>query len=137
MNKSLPQPLLSFTVQMPVEALTWLSVNHRMGFDCRRGHRYVRAPARAWHDDIVRLCRQAMLEQGLSVGALGHKPALHVALEWTFPNRRRRDVDNLRKTVHDAVAEALGVDDQLFLAYDVAIHYEPKVGRIDVSLLIP
>lgn len=62
--------------------------------------------------------------------------ALAVKLSIYCPNWRRRDIDNLRKPLYDALSKAGVWEDDSFVAYDVAqkYHSTDSIGRIIVKI---
>lgn len=60
-----------------------------------------------------------------------------VRCRWSFRDRRRRDADNLLaslKHAFDGIAEALGVDDRLFVHWPADIGYDRERPRVEVDL---
>jgi Holliday junction resolvase RusA-like endonuclease len=59
-----------------------------------------------------------------------------VVVEATYykPDRRKRDTDNIRKVLADAVADGLGVDDSQFLWRDQDIQVDRESPRVELVI---
>lgn len=106
-----------------------LSVNrYRFG---RPGKRYQYHQARrphvqAWHEAAVQQIQEARMRQyaartGRNLGwAHLPKPRLPMRVQvwYRWPDKRRRDPDNMHKVIQDAIKVAIDVDDCNFLMTD-------------------
>uniref|UniRef100_A0A6M3X555 Putative endodeoxyribonuclease n=1 Tax=viral metagenome TaxID=1070528 RepID=A0A6M3X555_9ZZZZ len=105
-----------------------LSVNrYRFGRSAPgQRHRARRDHVRAWHESVVWQIRDARIRQhaartGRNMGWKQiPKPRLPMRVQvwYRWPDRRRRDPDNVHKVIGDAIKVAIGVDDCNFLWTD-------------------
>lgn len=59
-----------------------------------------------------------------------------IVVEATYykPDKRRRDTDNSRKVLADAVARGLGVDDAQFLWRDMSVEVDRDNPRVELEI---
>lgn len=76
-------------------------------------NRMAKAPGvESYQNDVALICRTARPS--------GWNPSKRVRTRFWFYLKRDADCDNLLKVIHDAIAEALGVNDKAFLPFVVA-----------------
>lgn len=81
------------------------SVNHMYGY--RNGRVYKKAGVETFQVGVARLVQTARPS--------GWRPAARIRILYDFHLNRKADCDNLQKALNDAIAAALGVDDDCFL----------------------
>jgi len=81
------------------------SVNHIYGY--REGRVYKKPGIEAFQTVVVHLTKLAK--------PAGWEPARQIRLSYAFNLNRKADCDNLLKMMNDAIALALGIDDDRFL----------------------
>jgi Holliday junction resolvase RusA-like endonuclease len=57
-----------------------------------------------------------------------------VEATYYYPDLRRRDTDNLRKVMADAMSAGLAVDDRWFLWRDQAVHLDRADPRVEIRM---
>lgn len=75
----------------------------------KSGGRYLTEVGKLYKDEVGWLARAAAMEQRWTYG--GERLKLTMLIH--FPDRRRRDISNAIKLCEDALAEALGFDDEV------------------------
>lgn len=83
------------------------SVNHMYLPGRTFGSRRKAPGVEAWQASVANIARSARPS--------GWRPSGQVRLVYDFYLNRRADCDNLQKAMNDAIAAALGVDDDIFL----------------------
>ena len=105
------------------------TINHYYGKDGRTGHQFILPRGREYRKSVVMMLRAA--------GVPCMEGPLAIRVDVWFPDRRKRDKDNLKKALYDALQHA-GVceDDNQFKVEHTAprgIDRENK-GRVEVYI---
>ncbi len=81
------------------------STNHIYGY--REGRVYKKPGIEQFQTVVAHLVKLARPK--------GWEPATQIRLTYAFSLNRKTDADNLLKMLNDAIAQALGIDDDIFL----------------------
>ena len=109
----------------------------------RPSHWAVKAKA-AKRQHAVAFCETAEVLHDLTIHGgtmsksdLRSAATLGVRCRWFCRDRRRRDTDNLlasMKHAFDGIAEALGVDDRIFVHWPAVVGYDRDRPRVEVEV---
>jgi Holliday junction resolvase RusA-like endonuclease len=99
----------------------------------RQGRRVLTAGAKSYQGEAT--SRTAFAVNCTPAEYWVKKPDLFV-VEATYykPDRRRRDTDNVRKVLADAVAAGLGVDDSQFMWRDQDLQVDREDPRVELTI---
>ena len=111
------------------------STNHMYGRG--RGRVYQAAGVTSYQADVIAIVRNAAaLQAPLLSGwrlSVDTGSIVRVELTWYRPDRRRRDSSNIVKTLEDALATALEINDEWF-EWTTRRGYDPKNPRVELTL---
>jgi Holliday junction resolvase RusA-like endonuclease len=97
----------------------------------RTGRRVLTRSALQYRAQAQKLVQHERVQAAFVVPA----DAFVVVEAWYYkPDRRRRDTDNVRKVLADAVAQALDCDDSQFLWRDMAMRFDRERPRVELLL---
>ncbi len=105
------------------------TINHYYGRDRRTGHQFILPRGRAYRESVVTMLRQA--------GVPEMTGPLAIRVDVWFPDRRKRDKDNLKKALYDAIQHS-GVckDDNQFKVEHTAPRGFDRANRGRVEVYI-
>lgn len=100
------------------------STNHIYAY--ANGHVYKKAGVEAFQTIAAHLTRLARPK--------GWEPARQIRLTYAFNLTRKADCDNLLKMLNDAIAQALGIDDDRFLPCVASKTLGAKFPFVDIAI---
>jgi len=94
---------------------------------------YKNPSALPWIEAAIWSFREAALHRKITAAQRDNPDfLLLIGVEWTRPNRRRRDADNILKTIGDVIQAVSGIDDSRFEWQTSRVSAMPERVRIRV-----
>lgn len=110
------------------------SVNHCYANIKIKGHRsrVLTREASDWKYAAALVAKVAVRNQGWTMLVADCKVVLELVAYW--PDRRRRDMNNLHKLLCDALEGVVYLDDKMVLARDMDFFYDKRSPRVRVKI---
>lgn len=99
----------------------------------RHGRRVLTREAAQYRERVA--AQVLALRQAEGYGAYKSNNPLIIEAVYYRPDRRRRDTDNIRKVLADAIAKGLGCDDSLFLWRDITSRIDRERPRVQLCVI--
>ncbi len=106
-----------------------ISVNHCY-FTNRQGQRILTLDARGYINTVGWATRVAWLEAGQP----DFEGDVVLEFRYFFPDKLRRDTNNMLKLICDGITAALGIDDSRFLCRDMERSVDRENPRVEVEI---
>ena len=119
-----------------VRFTTWITVNHIYKITVRNEKPivYKTSKARKFQRTIAKLINQnANFEKIEKIKENGHGDII-VLLKYYFPDKRRRDTNNLIKIIADGIEKGIGIDDSRFLIREMSKKIDRENPRIEIEI---
>ena len=100
------------------------SVNHTYGY--REGRVYKKPGVEQFQTVVAHLTRLAK--------PADWEPGERIRVTYDYHLTRKADCDNLQKALNDAIAQALGIDDDLFLPCAIGKSVGEKYSFVEVTI---